>query len=189
MTSYYVLDVEDPDIGYRARLVYTRDYPLRSWMTGVRFDREPPEPIILKLRGTDEDDWVLGDLWLTPICVMSKRLHDVLIHAGVDNLDTYAVELHDPENDEVYKDFVAFNLIGKIAAADANKTVFANNSPKIISADIDSLSIDQTKTQNALMFRLSESVNTILVHEIIVNAIQAAGIDTLTFIEPEDWAS
>jgi hypothetical protein len=188
MTNYYVLNVEDPDVGYRARLVYTRDYPLRSWMTGVRFDREPSEPIILKLRGTDEDDWALGDLWLTPITVMSKRLYETLLKAGINNLDIYAVELHDQENDNIYHDFVAFNLVGKIAAADANKTVFAGDA-KMISADIDSLSIDQTKTQNALMFRLSESVNTILVHETIVNAIQAAGIDTLTFIEPEDWAS
>jgi len=186
---YFVFGVEDPEEGYRARLVYTRDYPLRSWMTGNRFDREPPEPIIIKLRGTDEDDWVLGDLWLTPITVMSSRLHEVLVQAGVDNLDTYAVELHDPEDGTVYKDFVAFNLVGKIAAADAGKTqFFAGSRERMISADIDSLAVDGDKARGALMFRLAESVNAVIVHESVKNAIEGAGIDTLTFIEPEDWA-
>jgi hypothetical protein len=187
--AYYVLRVEDPEVGYRARLVYSRDYATRSWMTGARFDREPPEPIVIKLRGTDEEGWVLGDLWLTPITIMSKRVHEALLKAGVDNLDTYAVELHDPEDGKVYEDFVAFNVVGKIAAADAAKTKFAPGSPqRMISADIDSLGIDAKRTHGALMFRLAESVNAIIVHESVKNVIEAAGIDTLTFLEPEDWA-
>ncbi len=107
-------------------------------MTGSRFDRPPPEPILLKLRGTDEEGWVLGDLWLTPITVMSKRLHEALLQASVDNLDTYAVELHDPVSGTVCNDFVAFNLVGKRAAADASKTQ---------------------------MFRLAEAVNVIVVRD------------------------
>ncbi|NOK21586.1 imm11 family protein [Corallococcus carmarthensis] len=187
--SYYVLGVEDPDVGYRARLAYTRDHPLRSWMTGVRFDKQPPAPIPLKLRGTDEEGWVLGELWLTPITVMSKRLHEVLLRAGVDNLDTYAVELTDPEDGTVYRDFVAFNLVGKVAAADAGKTRFAaGGKERTGSADIDSLAVDLDKTRGALMFRLAESVNAIVVHASVKDAIEAAGISTLTFLEPEDWA-
>lgn len=186
--TYFVLRAEDPDVGYRARLVYARDYPLRSWMTGVGFDRQPPEPIVLKLRGTDEEDWSLGDLWLTPITVMSTRLYQVLLKAGVNNLDTYAVELHDPENGNVYRDFVAFNLVGKISAAGASTQFAAENNSRMIAADIDSLIVDSTKTNNALMFRLAESVNAVIVHESVKNAILAAGIDTLSFIEPEDWA-
>jgi hypothetical protein len=162
--SYSILRVEDPEVGYRARLVYTRDMPLRSWMTGARFDKQPPEPIVLKLRGTDEEGWVLGDLWLTPITVMSRRLHQALLQAGVDNLDTYAVEMHDPVSGTVHTDFVAFNLVGKLAAADENKT------------------------RGALMFRLADSVNAILVQSSVRNAIEAAGINTLTFLEPEDWS-
>jgi hypothetical protein len=188
--SYFVLDVEDPEIGYRARLVYTRDYPLRSWMTGESFDRKPPEPIILSMRGTDEDDWVMGDLWLTPIAVMSKRLHEVLLQAGVDNLETYSVALHDPEDGKVYQNFLAFNLIGKIAVTDAAKTQFSPGSKaRMTSADIDSLVIAQRKPGGALMFRLAESVNTILVHESVKRMIETARIDTLTFIDLEDWAS
>lgn len=187
--KYYVLRVEDPDEGYRAKLVYERDHPLRSWMSGARFDAPPPEPIVLKLRGTDEDDWVLGDLWLTPITVMSKRVYEALRGAGVDNLDTYAVELHDPENGQVHEDFVAFNVVGKIAAADAAKTQFAPEvAERMVAAGIDSLALDEKKTRGALMFRLAEAVNAILVHDSVRQAVLAAGIDTLTFLEPEEWA-
>jgi len=31
-------------------------------------------------------------------------------------------------------------------------------------------------------------VNAVIVHESVKDIIEAAGIDTLTFIEPEDWA-
>ncbi len=185
--QYFVLRSEDPDIGYRARLMYARDYPLRSWMTGVRFERAPPEPIVLKLRGTDESDWTLGDLWLTPITVMSKRLYEILLSAGVNNLDSYSVELHDPEDGKIYYDFVAFNLVGKIAAADAANTQFTIDN-KMSYADIDSLVVDTSKANGALMFRLAESVNAILIHDSVKNAIETAGINTLTFTEPEDWA-
>lgn len=188
-SMYYVLGVEDPDVGYRARLVYQRDDPLRSWMSGQRFKAPPPEPIVLQLRGTNEKNWALGDLWLTPIAVMSKRLLDAILSAGVDNLDTYAVELHDPVSGEVYKDFVAFNVIGTVAAADIAKTEFAPEvREKLVSADIDSLTVDVEKTRGALMFRLAESVNAILIHDSVCDAIEDAGIDTLTFYEPEDWA-
>jgi hypothetical protein len=133
---------------------------------------------------------MLGDLWLTPITVMSKRLYEILVHSGVDNLDTYEVELHDPEDGTVYKDFIAFNIVGKITAAESMKTRFApNNKERLISADIDSLSIDESKAAGLLMFRLAESVNTIILHESVKKIIEAAGINTLTFIEPEEWAS
>lgn len=160
--DHYVLGVEDPEVGYRARLIYERDYPLRSWMSGQAFETPPPEPIVLSLSGTDEEGWVLGDLWLTPITVMSKRLLEAIQSAGVKNLDTYAVELHDPVGGKVYKDFVAFNIVGLVPAA------------KITPRD--------------LLFRLAESVNAILIHDSVCTAIEDAGIDTLAFYEPEDWA-
>ena len=186
---YYVLRVQDPVEGYRARLDYKRDQPLRSWMTGAPFDTPPPEPIPIGLRGTDEDDWVLGDLWLTPITVMSKRVLDAVRSAGVDNLDTFAVELVDPVAGKTYNDFVAFNVIGTIAAVDAGATQFAPDSQeRMISADIDSLGLDTSRIRSALMFRLAEAVNAIVVHERVRDAVLAAGIDTLTFLEPEEWA-
>jgi len=53
--------------------------------------------------------------------------------------------------------------------------------------NINSLTIDESKTRGALMFRLAEAVNGIVVHKSVKNAIEAAGVDTLTFIPPEEW--
>ena len=39
------------------------------------------------------------------------------------------------------------------------------------------------------MFRLAESVMGIVVHESVKQAIEAAGIDTLTFVDPAEWIS
>ncbi|MCP3168527.1 hypothetical protein [Myxococcus qinghaiensis] len=158
---YFVLRVEDPQDGARARLHYKRDQPTRSWMTGVAFASPPPTPILLELRGTDEEGWVLGDVWLTPLCVMSHRLHAVLKQAGVDNLATYPAILRDPVTETDHTDFVAFNLVGKRPKADP---------------------------AGALLFRLEEAVNVIVIHDTLRRAIEAAGIDTLTFLAPKDFA-
>lgn len=188
--EYYVLGVEDPAEGHRARLIYERDHPLRSWMSGASFESPPPEPIVLRLQGTDEEGWVLGDLWLTPITVMSKRLLEAMRGAGVDNLETYAVELHDPVSGAAHTDFVAFNLVGVRSVADRAKTKLAPGVlDRKVSADIDSLVVDAEKAGGALMFRAAESVNAILIHASVCDAIEDAGIETLTFYEPEDWAS
>lgn len=188
--DYYVLQPEDPLTGHRAQLVYKPDRAFRSWMSGATFDDAPLEPIRLELEGTDEEGWIFPDLWEVPIPVISQRLRTALLNAGVGNLDTYAVELHDPVNGKVYTDYVAFNLIGKIAAADMGKAGFAPESPdRMVSADIDSLAIDEKKTRGALMFRLAESVNVILIHDSVCDAIEDAGIETLKFYEPEGIAT
>jgi hypothetical protein len=95
----------------------------------------------------------------------------------------------DPINNRVINDYVAFNLIGAVAAADLEKSDFnAANPERMIAVDFDSVTIADDATQGALMFRLAQSVNAILVHQRVKDQIEAAGIDTLTFIPPEDWA-
>jgi hypothetical protein len=58
----------------------------------------------------------------------------------------------------------------------------------MISMDFNSLAIDEAAAGGALLFRLAESVNAIVVHERVRRHLEASGITTLTFIEPEDWA-
>ncbi|MCC6337682.1 MAG: hypothetical protein IT380_27280, partial [Myxococcales bacterium] len=59
---------------------------------------------------------------------------------------------------------------------------------RMISADIDSLVIDETRARGALMFRLAESLNAILIHDDVCEAILDAGIETLSFFETDAWA-
>lgn len=183
---YYILECFSSPEGPKARIEYRDDDPFRFWNAGEQLDSVPELPI--RARVVTDRQTMLAELWDTPLPVMTKRLHETLVAAGVTNLDVYPVILTDSRSGEEITDYVAFNIVGAIAAADMQATRFAPGSTeRMISADIDSLTIDPAKTRGALLFRLAEAVNAIVVHEKVKAAVEAAGIDTLTFMSPEDW--
>jgi hypothetical protein len=155
-------------------------------MAAEKFGDPPPEPILVTRH--IRADSIMAEFWQVPLPVMTKRLHVALLQSGISNIDVYEVNISDPSINATIYDYLAFNLIGKIAAADLIKSKFSNlGGDGLVSVDFDSLVIDEVKTRGALMFRLAESVNGIVVHESVKNFIEAAGIDTLTFIPPEEW--
>ncbi|MCY1019308.1 imm11 family protein [Pyxidicoccus sp. MSG2] len=183
---YYILECFSSSNGHKARIEYRDDDPFRFWNAGERLESVPDLPI--RARVVTDKQSMLAELWDTPLPLMTRRLHDVLVAAGVTNLDVYPVILTDSRSGEEITDYLAFNIIGAIAAADLQATRFAPGSTeRTISADIDSLAIDPAKTRGALMFRLAEAVNAIIVHEQVKAAVEASGIGTLTFMSPEDW--
>jgi len=193
---YYVMTCTSPPEQDTALLHYDPDDPLRSWASGDKFVddelapdflRPPPEPVRAEIMPGYAG--AMLEFWNAPLPLMTKRLYKALVEAGVTNIDTYAAEIVDPQTGTVNTDYVAFNIVGKISAADLAKTQVAPTSTEqMISMDIDSLAIDEAKARGALLFRLAESVNAIIVHESVKKHIEAQGIDTLTFIEPQDWA-
>lgn len=188
--NYFIINCEDPDDGYLARLSYTPDDPRRSWILGERFETPPPIPVRATVRGLDDDDTVLAELWKSPLPAMSKRLHAVLVEAGVSNLEVFPLEIMDPSSGKLLHDHVAFNLIGKVAAVDvAASVVSASNTDKMVSASFDQLALDEQRIGGALMFRLAEAVSTIVVHRSVKERIESAGIQTLTFYVPKDWTT
>jgi hypothetical protein len=193
---YFIMMCQSPMKGDLAMLGYQPDDPFRSWASGDRFstdpaaesyDRPPPEPVHAEiLKGYSG---IMAEFWDDPVPLMTKRLHKALLAAGVDNLDVYQAEIVDPKTKAVNQDYVAFNIVGKISAADLKKSqVDPGNRSKMVSMDLNSVAIDEGKARGALLFRLAESVNAIVVHEKVKQAILAQGINTLTFIPPEQWA-
>lgn len=158
---------------------------LRLWNNGKRFDQSPEEPIHIEIE--EELSGYLVEFYDGVIPVMSKRLAHALTNAGISNLDFYRSEIYDLATGKVYTDYLAYNLIGTVSAADLSKSEYQAPDGPLISVDFDSVVIDEKKTRGALMFRLAESVNGIVIHESVKKAIEAAGIDTLTFIPPEEW--
>lgn len=185
---YYIFKCFSPPSSYLARIEYRDDDPFRLWNAGEQLESVPELPI--HARAITDDQTVLAEFWDASLPLMTQRLHEVLLAAGVSNLDVYPAVLTDSRSGVEDNSYVAFNIIGTIAAADLQNTKFAPGSTdRMISADIDKLTIDPSKTKGALMFRLAEAVNAIVVHETVKNAVEAAGIDTLTFMSPEDWVS
>jgi len=184
---YYMLHCFSPKDADNAMLTYTPDDPLRSWAEGARFDDSPPEPVRAEVKKGYGGN--MAEFWDDPVPLMTKRLHAALRAAGVANLDTYEAIIYDPATKKTYDNYVAFNLIGTVSAADLKASRYDATVPeRMISMDFDSVVIDPKATRDALMFRLAESVNAIVVHEKVKQHLEANGIDTLTFIVPEDWA-
>jgi|RhiMetdeSRZDD1v2_1073273.scaffolds.fasta_scaffold1662826_1 hypothetical protein len=193
---YYVMTCLSPDVGYLAMLSYEPDHPSRSWAQADKFStnpedpaylRAPPEPVRAQVKKNRSG--VMAEFWDDPVPLMTKRLFKALEAAGVRNIDLYKAEIFDPNTGTTYKDYVAFNIVGKVAAADLARASVDTRSPeRMIAMDFNSLAIDEAAAGGALLFRLAESVNAIVVHERVKNYLEANGINTLTFIEPEDWA-
>jgi len=187
---YYMMLCQSPAKADKAMLNYKPDHPFRSWMSGSRFVTDatgpafrhaPPEPIRVEVKPGYEGVFV--EFWDSPLPLMSKRLVAALQAAAVTNVDTYQTEIFDSKANRTVRDYVAVNIIGKIAAADLSKS---SHDPSI--PWFDSVVIDPKSAHEALMFRLAESVNAIVVHEKVKKYLEEHGIDTLTFIPPEQWA-
>ena len=56
------------------------------------------------------------------------------------------------------------------------------------SDDFFSLSVDEVKAKDLLLFRLAENVTAVLVHEQVKSAVEASGITNLTWFKSESWA-
>lgn len=158
---------------------------LRTWKSCKRFADAPPAPIEVTI--DEGESGVVLELYDATIALMSRRLAEVLQAAGVSNVDYYDVVVHDLETKQKHVSHVAFNIVGSIAAADLGKSSFSAPDGPMVSVDFDKLAIDGQRVRGALFFRLAESVNGIVVHERVKKAIEAANIDTLTFLAPEEW--
>lgn len=193
---YFMMHCFSPKSGDAAMLTYKRDHPLRSWANGNRFStnatdpvfkRAPAEPVRAEVK--EGYSGAMLEFFSNPVPLMTTRLYKALQDAGVTNIDAYRAEIVEPKTGKVHSDYVAVNIIGKVSAADLKKSkVAATNRDQMVSMDLDSVSIDADAPRDALLFRLAESVNAIVVHEKVKERLEAAGIDTLTFVEPEDWA-
>ena len=181
---YYVLQRHEPDATDAPRIARFSDMDDSEldWFEGQRFETPPSYLIPVSTTGGE-----LPDLSEVPVPLMSKRLAAALGRAGVDNINFYPAEiLYEPNGAKLDSHF-AFNLIGLVAAADLSASRYNAPEGPLISVDFDSLVIDEAKTGGALMFRLAECVTCIVVHDSVRKVIEAAGIDTLDFLDPSTW--
>ena len=143
----------------------------------IKFDVEP----FLGYQGAPNEFRDLGS------CVMSKRLADALVTAGVDNIDFYPLLLTNTVTGQTY-DYFVYNLVGKVALADLEKSQhFSYDNKLVTDVGFKDLVLDESKTHGLLMFRLAEDVSAILIHESVKKTIIDQGIDTLSFVKPDDY--
>ena len=153
-----------------------------------------PSPITFSLRPYNrhsaDDSAHMPSYFRGKAPIFSDDLLEALRECGVDNLVTYPCEITDPDDGRVYKNYKSVNVIGLVAAADmekSNATVHPNG-PARYDVDFDGLTIDKSKANGFLFFRLAESTNAIIVHQQVKDMLIAKGFNDLAFYEPEKVA-
>jgi hypothetical protein len=183
---YYVMSCEGP-----APVTPVDGYPKLPggpWFTGAKLVFPVPQPLRFML--SSEYRGSLKALYRPNIPLMRTDLLQVLQEAGVDNLELFDAVLEDPVTGAKHHNYKAFNVLGLVAAADMEQSVRApiNESSEMIDVFFDSLVIDPTKTHDLLLFRLAQSVNAVIVHENVKEAVERQNIAGMVFYEPRDWA-
>ena len=185
--EYYIVSV---DLTYGGRdpmmLGSMPDLPEEAeddWMFGQPFTVEPEQPIFVAIREDNENLKPLNFYKNPPVA--SKAFVDALVEAGVDNIVTYDVVLRsrtDPSiNIEGYK---AINIIGWVKVAGPG-TVYLTDS-RIFDASMKNVELEPRSIKGLYMFRLAQSMRTIVVHERVKQCLEARGFEDLIFTEPGD---
>ncbi|MEM9101696.1 MAG: DUF1629 domain-containing protein [Pseudomonadota bacterium] len=157
-----------------------------SWCAGLRFTKQPPIPVPIKIMPGYPND--LMEMYDTDALIITKRLLAALEEAGVDNLDVYPCEIVNEQSGFKTTDYVACNLVGLVKAVDIeNSNVTGGSDDHLLDTDFDGLQIDPHKAKDYLMFRLAESTNAIMIHRTVKAHLEKRGFNMLTFVEPKDW--
>jgi len=123
--------------------------------------------------------------------LMSESMISVLKSSGVDNLQVFDAVVKVDQTGEVIQSYKAVNIVGLIEVADLGESEYEvsplDESP-MYSTSFESLVVDEEKANGALFFRMAESVDTILVHKSVKEALETL-FPRLDFIEPEDYSN
>jgi hypothetical protein len=191
MSNYFMLDLswpedEDDEIDYYPMKLIEEDE--RSWIVGARFDNQPKVPIQLRVVPDGLGEFPV--FFPFPIPIISLPMKEVLDSCGVSNIDYYEVQVLDAELLGETPVYLAFNIIGIVAAVDLASSNYEDPfEDKLISVIFNSVKIDESKARSVLIFRLAESLHTIVVHKTVKIALEQAGFPSLRFVEPENWAT
>lgn len=161
---------------------------IRTWFLGRLFNKTVPKPLVFEM--SDVYKGIMPDFFDETIPLFSKKLVKALNNCGVDNFIKYKAELVDQEGNLMSSDYYAINIIGVQSVTDFEKSEQPEGAvPSLVTNSFDSLSIDENKTHGQKMFRLAESVGTILVDQSVKTCLESINDIYIGFIKPEDWMS
>ncbi|HTV24725.1 MAG TPA: double-CXXCG motif protein [Polyangiaceae bacterium] len=155
-------------------------------MSGEPLHTPPPRPIVLYWDPEDEAG-PAQPLYKAGIPMVRRDVIETLRMAGVDNVETYELEVRSHVTGDVDVSFVAFNIIGVVAAADMGASkIVQDGGPRWIAVPFDSVVIDSKAAHDLPIFRLAENVSAIVIHDRIKRQLEARHAG-LSFVKPESW--
>lgn len=159
-----------------------------SFVTGAKITEKLPNPIELTWDPENEKGARVSFYEAAPGTLMAKDLVSALQSAGVDNLDTYPVVIHSESGHPDCHDYLAVNIIGVLATADMEQSEYEEGEffDGFFDVTFYSIVIDEEKAKGQLLYRMAETVSTVVIHEKIVDVLKEKGSFGLTFDLPED---
>lgn len=119
--------------------------------------------------------------------VMRRELAQALKALKVTNVQYCDALLRD--RDGVRDDYLAFNVIGTVAAVDGDRS---RRVPTTLlgrtDVDFEALYLDEARLTGRLITRLAEHPSVIVVHRRVRDAIEALGFKGLRFYGPGEWS-
>jgi hypothetical protein len=160
--------IKQPNLGPKVR-----------WLSGLPHTVPIPTPLEIELK--DEYGTVLADIIDSKPLLMSNKLIDGLRQAGVDNFDTYEAVLIDKKRNKKFKDYSAVQIIGRLKAVDMQASKFQDptNAGHTI-VEFEDIKLDEEKTHDLFMFRLHETVTTIVIHEKVKRVLENIDLKYVT---------
>ncbi len=152
-----------------------------SLTLGEMQPKDMPEPIEYEV------DTEIGGTYLPTTFlsepVFSKKFTQELIACGVDNIQTYEVNIVNPDTKQCIEGYQAVNILGNIACADMDVSEYE----KLIENQyvFRRLVIKPLNAHGSYIFRLAQCTQVILVHENIVKQLSPEISRDLNF-EPVD---
>lgn len=133
------------------------------WTAGHKFENASfSKALILESEYGEEH----SDFYSSSVPVMSKKLLDLMLDMGVDNIDFYPVVLKHDKTDEEFVDYFAVNIIGRIDAVDHVNSI-GKKRPGRKRLRYSKLVIDESKTMGGACFRLLDVPNHIVISEAV----------------------
>jgi len=183
--NYVMLECwEDDELPPHVSLQDVPEFEDVSWISGALIPRERvPKPIRLVIEGEAEDiiPPILDEgmpLWRDDVVAAVRSV-------GVDNFETFDVELLDARTNTSLTNYKAVNVLGLVAAADLKRSKHTAHGPALVDVDFDSVVIDELKARDLPLFRLAECVTAVVIHKRVMRAL--ATIQGLNFVPPEEW--
>jgi hypothetical protein len=164
------------------------DEPFDDWTSGIKINGDVPKPIVFEI--WEEDMGRMPSMFNSIMLLMTDELIGALRECGITNFDCYEAIIEETFTGNVYNNYKAVNIIGLVSALDMNdskSTVVGLADDDLATRFFTKLSVDETKTQGLLLFRLAELDSAIFIHENIVKCIKAKGFEDLDFVLPSKF--
>lgn len=154
-----------------------------DWSKGLPLGRKR-DALAMPARAVRGYKGPAADFYCFRIPLMSERMVKVLEQAGVDNLETCPVTLIEKSGKR--RQMLAVNIVGRARAADLAQSEWtSDHDPPVGDAIFGKLVVASALPRDFLLFRMAESLSTIVVHDSLKRAIEQANLSGVEFVAPQ----